>query len=136
MKKTNEDYIKEFHHAFGVAVEKKPTVDLLKLRKALIAEEVKELFDELDLVIKKLKKKEKVSKEVYLRVLKEMADVQVVLSGTAVSIKQLKKFRQAFIRVHKSNMSKLDSNHKPIYRKDGKVLKGPHYKPPDLSDLI
>ena len=38
--------------------------------------------------------------------------------------------------VHQSNMSKLDEDGKPIYREDGKVLKGPNYKPPDLSDLI
>ena len=43
---------------------------------------------------------------------------------------------QAFNRVHASNMSKLDSNGKPIHREDGKVLKGPNYKKPNLSDLI
>jgi len=39
-------------------------------------------------------------------------------------------------RVHKSNMSKLDDNGQPIYREDGKVLKGPNYKPPNLTDLL
>ena len=39
-------------------------------------------------------------------------------------------------RVHKSNMSKLDEYGKPIYRDDGKVLKGPNYQPPDLEDLV
>ena len=43
---------------------------------------------------------------------------------------------EALNRVHESNMSKLDEDGKPIYRDDGKVLKGPNYKPPDLSDLI
>ena len=43
---------------------------------------------------------------------------------------------QALRRVHKSNMSKLGADGKPIYRKDGKVLKGPNYQPPDLSDLV
>ena len=43
---------------------------------------------------------------------------------------------QALRRVHKSNMSKLDDDGKPIYREDGKVLKGPNYQPPDLSDLV
>ncbi len=43
---------------------------------------------------------------------------------------------EALNRVHESNMSKLDEDGKPIYREDGKVLKGPNYKPPDLSDLI
>jgi len=43
---------------------------------------------------------------------------------------------EAMRRVHQSNMSKLDENGKPIYRADGKVLKGPNYKPPNLDDLI
>lgn len=43
---------------------------------------------------------------------------------------------EAFKRVHESNMSKLGEDGKPILREDGKVLKGPNYKAPDLSDLI
>jgi len=43
---------------------------------------------------------------------------------------------EAFYRVHMSNMSKLGDDGKPIYREDGKVLKGPNYKAPDLSDLV
>jgi predicted HAD superfamily Cof-like phosphohydrolase len=43
---------------------------------------------------------------------------------------------QALRRVHQSNMSKLGPDGKPIYREDGKVLKGPNYQPPDLSDLV
>ena len=39
-------------------------------------------------------------------------------------------------RVHESNMSKLDTNGRPIYRPDGKVMKGPNYKEPYLLDLI
>lgn len=45
-------------------------------------------------------------------------------------------FREAFRRVHVSNMSKLGSDGKPVYREDGKVLKGPNYKPPVLDDLV
>jgi predicted HAD superfamily Cof-like phosphohydrolase len=43
---------------------------------------------------------------------------------------------EAFRRVHASNMSKLGDDGKPIRREDGKVLKGPNYKPPHLIDLI
>ena len=43
---------------------------------------------------------------------------------------------EAMDRVHKSNMSKLDDKGQPIYRQDGKVLKGPNYKPPNLTDLL
>jgi len=43
---------------------------------------------------------------------------------------------EAFKRVHISNMSKLGEDGNPILRDDGKVLKGPNYKTPDLSDLV
>ena len=43
---------------------------------------------------------------------------------------------EAYKRVHRSNMSKLDENGKPIYRQDGKVLKGPNYYLPNLKDLV
>jgi predicted HAD superfamily Cof-like phosphohydrolase len=134
--KTNEDYIEEFHKAFGVAIREKPTIPLLKLRRDLIAEEVKEFFDELDLIADKLKVGKRVSKKNYTDLLKEMCDIQIVISGTAVSIKQLRNFHKAFIRVNESNMSKLGKDGKPIYREDGKILKGPNYKKPNLKDLI
>jgi predicted HAD superfamily Cof-like phosphohydrolase len=38
--------------------------------------------------------------------------------------------------IHASNMSKLDDDGNPIYRKDGKVLKGPSYFPPDLKEVL
>ena len=43
---------------------------------------------------------------------------------------------QAFERVHQSNMSKVGDDGKPIRRADGKILKGPNYKPPMLTDLL
>lgn len=45
-------------------------------------------------------------------------------------------FYEAFRRVHLSNMSKLGEDGEPIYRDDGKVLKGPNYREPDLKDLL
>ena len=44
-------------------------------------------------------------------------------------------FIEAFSRVHDSNMSKLDNEGQPVLREDGKVIKGPNYKKPDLTDL-
>lgn len=43
---------------------------------------------------------------------------------------------EAFVRVHQSNMSKLDDNGKPVRRDDGKIMKGPNYAPPDLTDIV
>jgi predicted HAD superfamily Cof-like phosphohydrolase len=45
-------------------------------------------------------------------------------------------FDEAFKRVHASNMSKLGEDGKPLRRADGKILKGPNYKPPVLADLV
>lgn len=45
-------------------------------------------------------------------------------------------FEEAFRRVHASNMSKLGDDGKPVRREDGKVLKGPNYQPPVLTDLV
>lgn len=41
-----------------------------------------------------------------------------------------------FEEVHRSNMSKLGVDGKPIYRQDGKVLKGPNYSPPNLDKIL
>jgi predicted HAD superfamily Cof-like phosphohydrolase len=43
---------------------------------------------------------------------------------------------EAFKRVHTSNMSKLGDDGKPVLREDGKILKGPNYKKPYLTDLL
>ena len=66
--------------------------------------------------------------------LKELADLVYVAYQYAAS--QEWDLDEAMRRVHKSNMSKLDEYGKPIYRGDGKVLKGPMYQPPNLSDLV
>jgi predicted HAD superfamily Cof-like phosphohydrolase len=136
MSKTREDYIEEFHKAFNVAVNEEPTVELLRLRKTLILEEVKELVEEFDKAIGYLEVGDAVPEGLYADILKELSDLQVVLSGTSVSVKPLRRLEKAFIRVHESNMSKLGEGGKPVMREDGKILKGPNYAEPNLSDLI
>ena len=66
--------------------------------------------------------------------LKELADLVYVCYQYAENMGWF--LDEALNRVHVSNMSKLGEDGKPIYREDGKVLKGPGYKPPDLSDLF
>ena len=65
--------------------------------------------------------------------LKELADLVYVCFQMAAY--QDWDLDEAMRRVHKSNMSKLGEDGKPIYRADGKVLKGPNYAPPNLTDL-
>ena len=66
--------------------------------------------------------------------LKELADLVYVCYQYAENMGWF--LDEALDRVHKSNMSKLDEDGNPVYREDGKVLKGPNYKPPILEDLI
>ena len=66
--------------------------------------------------------------------LKELADLVYVCAQYAENMNW--DLEQALRRVHKSNMSKLGEDGKPIPREDGKVLKGPNYQPPNLSDLV
>ena len=136
MNRVREDSVREFHRVFGLTIGADPTVKLLQLRRSLIDEETKELFSDIDAAIAYLERGEIVPRELYTNMLKELADVQVVISGTAVALKPLKELEEAFQRVHDSNMSKLGEDGKPLYREDGKVLKGPNYFEPDLSDLV
>ena len=66
--------------------------------------------------------------------LKELADLVYVCYQYAENMGWF--LDEALNRVHLSNMSKLGEDSKPIRREDGKILKGPNYKPPDLSDLF
>jgi predicted HAD superfamily Cof-like phosphohydrolase len=66
--------------------------------------------------------------------LKELADLIYVTYGYAATYGW--DLDEAVRRVHVSNMSKLGVDGKPLKRPDGKVLKGPNYQKPDLSDLV
>ena len=66
--------------------------------------------------------------------LKELADLVYVCYQFAANMDW--DLDEAMHRVHRSNMSKLGEDGKPIYREDGKVLKGPNYQPPTLTDLV
>ena len=66
--------------------------------------------------------------------LKELADLVYVCYQYAENMGWF--LDEALDRVHQSNLSKLDEEGNPIYREDGKVLKGPNYKPPTLEDIF
>ena len=130
-----EDIVESFHAVTGDAVDiplRKWTSSLLNHRVRLLKEETWELMEELETAALLSRKP---SLEAAQRILKEMADVQYVLSGTAVSLGL--DLEAAFHRVHDSNMTKIDPITKRLHRdKWGKVLKGPDYQPPYLKDLI
>lgn len=128
---TREDYVREFQVAMGqdVDVDASEVInfDLSQMRFKLIEEELSELKSAADWG-------ESLNKKRLCNLLKELADLQYVISGFAVTYGL--PLEEAFLLVHESNMSKLGDDGKPIYREDGKVLKGPNYKAPDLRGLI
>ena len=70
----------------------------------------------------------------HYEVLKELSDLVFVCYQFAATYGL--DLDAAMDRVFESNMSKLGDDGKPIYRDDGKVLKGPKYKKPNLDDLV
>ena len=96
-------------------------------QKSLIVEEFKEFLEAEGFLFMHGKNHQE-------HTLKELADLVYVCYQYAENMGWF--LDEALDRVHKSNMSKLDEDGNPIYREDGKVLKGPNYKPPNLSDLF
>lgn len=131
---TNFDRVEEFMTTFGQEVKHSPewpddvTVDL---REELIREEFQELRDAIQDQIKGLGSDE----DTLVAVADALTDILVVTygAGHAFGID----LDACFQEVHRSNMSKLGEDGKPIYREgDGKVLKGPNYSKPDLKQIL
>jgi len=107
-----EDTVALFHKAMGQAIdETKPDSKLLELRYNLLIEEVKELGEEVAYAMAESHFKRGIPDKIKVRMLKEMADVQYVLSGFAVAVGL--PLEIAFNRVRNSNMSKLGEDGKP-----------------------
>lgn len=127
MTKTTLDMVQEFHETYGLPVESAPNISDSKtnaLRINLLAEEVEEL-------------KEALEQGDIVETLDALTDIQYVLDGAYLSFGLQDKKMPAFNEVHRSNMSKLGEDGKPIRREsDGKVLKGPNYFKPDLVQFI
>lgn len=93
------------------------------LRMKLIFEEYKELCEAM-------------REGNFVKILDGLCDLLYVTYGTAHEFGLGPVLKQAFTEVHRSNMSKLGADGKPIIREDGKVLKGPNFTPPDLFSII
>ena len=104
-----------------------PSVQIRTRQRNLITEEFKEFLEAEGMLFRS-------GNEFPANCLKELADLVYVCYQYAANMKW--DLDEAMHRVHESNMSKLDEYGKPIYREDGKVLKGPNYAPPNLEDLV
>jgi predicted HAD superfamily Cof-like phosphohydrolase len=132
---TREQLVAEFHHAMGQGENLPLTPEVLRLRLRLLEEEFDEVSADIAALCHTLDKGRRPKPAQVAALLKEMADLQYVLSGLAVTFGL--PLQEAFERVHRSNLSKLDpATGRPIFREDGKVLKGADYRPADVSDLV
>jgi len=119
--------VSSFHKTYKLAVRHQPTVNLPisqpELRFNLMAEENEEYL-------------EAAKKNDLAEVADALGDMLYILCGTILDHGLQYKIEEVFEEIHKSNMSKLDSNGKPIYREDGKVMKGPNYFNPNLKKIL
>lgn len=127
MTKTTLDDVQEFHETYGLPVLNEANISDPKtneLRINLLAEELEEL-------------KEALEQGDLVETLDALIDLQYVLDGAFLSFGLQDVKQAAFDEVHRSNMSKLGADGKPIHREsDGKVLKGPNYFKPDMTQFI
>lgn len=130
---TREAMVSEFHTATKLDVDAPMSTGLLQLRMSLINEELDELRLEVVQAMRDLSETKEVSTETKEKMLKELCDLMYVVSGFAVTFGL--PVQPAFVRVHKSNMSKLVDG-MAVFREDGKVLKGENYKPPSMEGLV
>jgi predicted HAD superfamily Cof-like phosphohydrolase len=119
--------VQQFHEAFGLVVTDAPTgaipAELRALRIRLLEEELNEY------------KLASTAGDI-VAIADALTDLAYVLFGTYVTHGLQDAAEALFDEVHRSNMSKLDENGRPIYRKDGKVLKSAQFSEPDLGAIL
>lgn len=119
--------VQMFHESFGLGVRHNPVAKLdpqiLELRFNLMEEENREYL-------------EAAKNDDLAEVADALGDMLYILCGTILEHGLQYKMEAVFEEIQRSNMSKLGADGKPIYREDGKVLKGPDYFRPDISGIL
>lgn len=119
--------VHEFHSAFGLGINDKPIADLGEsknlLRYNLMKEENEEYL-------------EAANANDLPEVADALGDMLYILCGTIIEHGMQHKIEEVFEEIQRSNMSKLGSDGKPIFREDGKVLKGPDYFKPNIKRIL
>ena len=119
--------VEEFHKTYQLLVHQKPTVEvpdsIKELRYELMKEENEEYL-------------EAVRNNDLIEVADALGDMLYILCGTIITHGMQHKISEVFEEIQRSNMSKLGSDGKPIYREDGKVMKGPNYFRPDIGKIL
>lgn len=119
--------VAEFHTAFGIENNYEPTADLPaevhQLRYKLMREENEEYLEATG------------NKDI-IEIADALGDQLYILCGTILKHGLQDKIGEVFREIQRSNMSKLGSDGKPIYREDGKVLKGENYFRPNITSIL
>jgi len=119
--------VQEFHKAFGLGVNESPIAKLsekkLQLRFDLMQEENEEYL-------------EAAKEDDLVEVADALGDMLYILCGTIIEHGMQHKIEEVFNEIQRSNMSKLGADGKPIYREDGKVMKGPNYFKPNIAEIL
>jgi predicted HAD superfamily Cof-like phosphohydrolase len=118
--------VEEFHRAFGhpiIVSPQFPREERCHLRKKLILEEASEFVNA-------------VNERDMVEVADAICDLLYVVYGAAIEFGLGDILKEMFAEVHRSNMSKLGEDGKPITRMDGKTIKGPNFSPPNLGKII
>ena len=127
MIKNELNAVAKFHDAFGIESADSPSVNIpeqtIFLRYNLMKEENEEYL-------------EAAQKNDLIEVADALGDMLYILCGTILSHGMQHKITEVFKEIQRSNMSKLGPDGKPIYREDGKVLKGPNYFKPDIAAVL
>ena len=127
MIKNELNAVAKFHDAFGIESADSPSVNIpeqtILIRHNLMKEENEEYL-------------EAAQKNDLIEVADALGDMLYILCGTILSHGMQHKITDVFKEIQRSNMSKLGPDGKPIYREDGKVLKGPNYFKPDIAAIL
>ena len=119
--------VTKFHESYGLGIEHTPKANLPKniseLRFNLMKEENEEYL-------------QAAQAEDLIEIGDALGDMLYILCGTIIAHGFQDKIESIFDEIQRSNMSKLGADGKPIYRKDGKVMKGPNYFKPDLKKIL
>ena len=119
--------VSEFHKAFKLNMNNKPIASIGEDRKKLRFELMKEENEEY---------LEAAQNNDLVEVADALGDMLYILCGTIIEHGMQDKIEEVFNEIQRSNMSKLGEDGKPIYREDGKVLKGPNYFKPNIQEIL
>lgn len=125
--KNQLEAVKQFHASFGLGISENPKASLGEnvnmLRYNLMKEENEEYL-------------EAVQNNDIVEIADALGDMLYILCGTIIEHGLQHKIEDVFNEIQRSNMSKLGENGLPLYREDGKVMKGPNYFKPDFTQIL